>query len=392
MRRGELDTAATLADRGLALVGAQRDSPWAWRFTLLRAEAQLRKHELAEAARVLSVEPPHGPAFDPVRARRQFLLGFNQLLAGDRRGAAGTLEQARGAIPAGQPADDTRLDVGVYAGVAALQLGEHERGAAYLNEVLQLAALKGDRFHQAAALLDLGYGQILQRRYDAALTWLTRALAFTDLSDLTIYADVLNNAGLCYARLGLLDQALAAQRQAVERHKHSARREYAQALGELGSTYILRDEVRTSLPYLRQALAVATEAGLNDQAALWAGNLASAHIDLGDWDEAGQFNDEGRRLKAGSPAGVPVYNTLNAARIAQGRGQLAEAERLFDEALAAATSNPSVQWSAHEGLASVAIAARRPAEATRHFEIALRTIEKTRSDHEDRTSCPTSRA
>ena len=125
---------------------------------------------------------------------------------------------------------------------------------------------------------------------------------------------------------------------------------------------------------------MATEAGLNDQAALWAGNLASAHIDLGDWDEAGQFNDEGRRLKAGSPAGVLVYNTLNAARIAQGRGQLAEAERLFDEALAAATSNPSVQWSAHEGLASVAIAARRPAEATRHFEIALETIEKTRSD------------
>ena len=246
--------------------------------------------------------------------------------------------------------------------------------------MLELAALKGDRFHQAAALLDLGYGQILQRRYDAALTWLTRALAFTDLSDLTIYADVLNNAGLCYSRLGLLDQALAAQRQAVERHKHSARREYAQALGELGSTYILRDEVRTSLPYLRQALAVATEAGLNDQAALWAGNLASAHIDLGDWDEAEQFNDEGRRLKAGSPAGVLVYNTLNAARIAQGRGELAEAGRLFDEALAAAASNPSVQWSAHEGLASVAIAARRPAEATRHFEIALRTIEKTRSD------------
>ena len=103
MRRGELDAAAALADRGLALIGTQRDSPWAWRFTLLRAEAQLRKHELAEAARLLSVEPPHGPAFDLVRARRQFLLGFNQLLDGDRRGAAGTLEQARRATPAGQP-------------------------------------------------------------------------------------------------------------------------------------------------------------------------------------------------------------------------------------------------------------------------------------------------
>jgi hypothetical protein len=62
------------------------------------------------------------------------------------------------------------------------------------------------------------------------------------------------------------------------------------------------------------------------------------------------------------------------------RLSVVEAGRLFDRALSDSASDPSVRWSAHEGLARVALASRRTADATRHFEVALQTIEKTRSD------------
>ena len=71
---------------------------------------------------------------------------------------------------------------------------------------------------------------------------------------------------------------------------------------------------------------------------------------------------------------------MNAAQIAQGRGQLDDAASLFEKALGDGASDPSVRWSAHAGLADVAMARSRPDEASRHFEAALDTIEKTRSE------------
>ncbi len=380
MRRGELDAAATLADQGVALTRSQPDSSWARRFVLLLGEVRLRKHELPEARALLDVELPEGPAFDILRARRQFLIGFGQLLAADRKGAAQTLERARSLTPATPAGAELQLDIDVYAGIAALQLGQWEHGESRLTNVLQAAEVKGDRYHQAVALLNLGYGRLAQKRYDAALTWLERALAFKDLRDLAIYADALNNAGICYARLGLFDRAVAAQREALERPRRGASRQYEQALGQLGTTYLDAGKDREGLEFLRQAFAAASEAGRLADAALWAGNLAAAHVKAAELDEAERFNNEAKHFKSAAGSGSTVSNTLRAGEIAQLRGQLADASRMFTDALAASPDDPSVVWSAHEGLAQVAMAAKRPAEAMRHFAAALDTVEKTRSD------------
>src|SRR5262249_25429836 len=108
--------------------------------------------------------------------------------------------------------------------------------------------------------------------------------------------------------------------------------------------------------------------------------LAAANIEAGEWDEAERFNDEAKRLKTAGRGSGLVNNTLNAAQIAQGRGQLGEARRLFDQALADAGTESGVVWWAHAGLASIALASAQPDEAAQHFEAALDVIEKTRSE------------
>jgi CHAT domain-containing protein len=379
MRRGQLDAAQSLADQALASSGAAPQTIRTWRFTILLSEVLLRKHALPDAHRLLNAEFPAGSTFEPLRARREFLRGWGQLLDGDLKTATTTLERARQLTG---PSNDAglQLDIDVLDGVIQLQLGHRDRGESLLNGVLTTATATGDRYHQAVALLDLGYGQLVQKRYDAALTSLERVLAFTELKDLTVYGDALNNAGICYSRLGQFDRAAAAQRSAVARHEGGARREYEQALGQLGTTYRRAARTQEGVTYLRQAFSVASGAGLTADAALWAGNLADASIDLGDWDEGERFNNEARRLKTAAGSTDVAYNTLRAADIAAHRGKFDEAARLFAEAMASSRDDPSVRWSADEGLAQVAMATRHPDVAARHFESALATIERTRSD------------
>jgi len=250
-----------------------------------------------------------------------------------------------------------------------------------LNDVVARAEAAGDRFQQARALNDLGMGAVVRTRWDEALPRFERVLTFKELDSLSVYSAALSNAGLCYSRLGEFDRALAIQRRSVQLHTgRGTRADFAQALAGLGTTFILQGDARQALPFLRQALSVVKESKLQADAALWAGNIASANIDLRDWDEAARFNDEAQQLKRASGTGNLVHNTLNAAQIAEGRGQLDEARRLFEDALAGSATDAGVRWSAHAGLAGVAIATAEPDRASRHFEAALDTIEKTRSE------------
>ena len=262
-----------------------------------------------------------------------------------------------------------------------LRLGRWDEGESVLNAAVVRATETNDRFHQAQALNNLGMGRFVRNRFDEALPWFERILSLTNLQQLTLYLRALYNAGMCYARLGQFNRAVALQHRAVELYqRRGASRDREHALGQLGITYELQGNAREGLAYLRQAFDVATASSLTDDAALWAGDLALVYTDIDEWKEAQRFNDEARRVRLARGTGRLVYNTLNDAHIAAGLGKLDEAEKLFLDTLADSKGAPDVVWEAEAGLANVAIAAKRPDRAARHFEAALDTIEKTRSD------------
>lgn len=380
MRRGELDKALGLADQGVALTSPTPGTPaseWAWRFVLLRGEILIRKRDLPAATAVLSTAPPSEPGLVAIRARHEFLKAYALLVQNRLPDGLATLARAREIAP---DAPEVRFDVDVLDGQIRYQLGRPEEADARLNDVLQAATKAGDRYHRALSLLALGMGRFTRFRYDEALARFEQVLELNELSEFEVYATALNNAGICHAQLGQFDRAVAMQQRAVALHEHRAQRGYEQALGQLGTTYLRWNNVRDGLPYLRRALAVATTAGLTADAAIWAGNLADAHIELGEWEEAERFTSESKRLKTAGGAKDAAHNTLRAAEIAVNRREHDEAAALFEQALANGAGDPSVRWSAHEGLAGIALAAKQPVAAARHFEAALDTIEKTRAD------------
>ena len=203
-------------------------------------------------------------------------------------------------------------------------------------------------------------------------------IAFTDLESRLVYSVALMNAGICYYRLGEVERAIELQKRAVTSHERPGRPRvfYERALGELGTTYLVKGEPATATTYLRQAMNIATQAGETTDASLWASNLALAYIQNGDWHQAEAVNGQARRLSGSRP---DLYAS-NSAEIALGQGRTEDASRLFREVLAAANERPSMQWSIHEGLGRLALRTKNPRQAEMHFENALGVIERARSD------------
>jgi CHAT domain-containing protein/tetratricopeptide (TPR) repeat protein len=376
IRRGQLEAADERLDQALAESESRGEALWSSRLRLLRADLQILRLDFASARSILEAPVPDAPEYAPVRARQKYLLARVQVAQAQLKQAGVTLDEALAIAPADE---DLRLDIEILQSQIRFRLGQWAEAEGGLRDLVRRAAAAGDSFRQAQALVSLGMGFVIRSRFDEALPLFESVLQLGDLAGTGIYGGALNNAGLCYARLGQFEKAIALQQQAIETHRNGRQLDYQQALGELGSTYFLQDDIEKSVGYIQQALAIATSANLPTEASLWARNLAAAHIALGNWDDAARFNNEASRLGHSNEASRRAFAAVTSAQIAAGRGQANDAVRQFQEALTLADKTPAVRWIAFDGLARLAVAGRRFDEAARHFEAALDTVEKTRS-------------
>lgn len=375
LQEGRLPDALRQAEQGTRAFAT--DAQWAWTFRLLRSDVLLEAGNTSGAMEALTQPIPDAPELRPLRWRQSFLRAKAERNQGQLTQALGTLQDLDTELP---PNDELRLASDWLKGQIALRLGRSESGERILLDVANRAAMARNRPQQALAYLDLGMSRLLRGRYDEALAWFERIPAFAELEGTTVTAKALNNAGICYARLGLFDRAVQAHEQAIAMERAGgASRPLAEALGSLGNTYALRGAPRAALPFLKEAYDVATQAEASRDAALWAVNLAAAHASLEDWDQTEEYNELSRKL-GGERNGVkPAYLDLNAADVARGRGDLALSRALYRQALAASEGAAPIQWTAQVGLAQVAMAARQTDEAARFFEAALATVERTRA-------------
>lgn len=372
-QRGELAQALRLVEGPLTHAPVDDSVPM-WRLRLLRGELYLMQRDLTAAAAALEVSLPQDPSFSILTARHRYLLARLQIERNDLAGGVATANEARQLAGADE---ETQFDLNLLLGRVHLLRGQWDEALGELSRVLESST---HRYKQLQALNNLGYARLREGRYDEALTWLERALGFTEFETTTFYATAITNAGICYSRLGLQDRAVRVQERAVAIQRlNGGTTALIQALGSLGNTHVLNGTPEKSLPLLREALDIAEKAGLKDDAALWAVNLAASHALLGEWDETERYNNLSRSLGGEKSRVKPAYLSLNAADVARGRNDHARSRALYEEALAMSEGAPPIVWTAHKGLAEAAIARKASDDAARHFELALATVEKTRS-------------
>jgi CHAT domain-containing protein len=373
------DTAAALArtDDALKPLAAADGSEAAWRLRLLRAETLITRRDFSAARTIVDQDIPPTAALAAVRARQKYLEARIALASNDFARTFAGATAARALAPADP---DTQIDVDVLEGQANLLRRAWDPADAVLTRALDRASARSDRHRELLCLNNLGMCRLLRGRYDEALVFFERALALSSVEKTAAYALVLSNSGICYSRLGQFDRAMDVQQKAVAALRARGNpKAVVEALGSLGNTYVLKGDPRGALPFLSEAFATANAARLTSDAATWAVNLAAADANLGDWEAAERFNEQARAVED-TAAARQVYIDLNAAQIAAGRGDRPRGRELYEQVLTGANAVPAVAWTAHANLAQLAVADRQPAVAARHFEAALATVEKTRSD------------
>jgi len=377
---GELDRARELANRGLNIANRQPATAWPWKFRLLLDEIRLIDRRLSEPFPALDESIPEGSEHAWVRARQRFLKGQHHLVRSNLADAIAALD-ATAALAKSVRATDVFIDAEILKGVALIRLGRASEGDATLSAAAQAAKSSGDRFREASATMNRGAGYLVRDRYDEALPFFEAVMSMADLSAYMVYAVALRNAGVCYARLGDFDRAIAVERRSVEVNEQRGPRVYLeQALGVLGATYLLKGSYAEAIQYLQRAFDVATAAGLVEDAARWADNLTTAHASLGQWDEAERMNREATHLNQRAGTRTFIYNTFHRAEIAVGRGQTGDATKLYEEVLADSTTPPALAWDVHVELGNIGASAGDLNAASRHYRNALDVIEHTRSE------------
>lgn len=374
---GELSRAEALVSRGLAATSAGDQSDVAWRIRLLEPELRIEQRAIDRAVAWLDAVPPHSvPAWARahvtyLRAKASRDGGGDQL----ERAAALAREAHAQAVD-----DEMRLSSEWLEGQILLRLKRWEDGHALLQGVVARATSAATRPILAVALNDLGMAHYQQQRFDQALPWFGRVLALDELANTAIHAAALSNAGVCYSRLGMLDRAVAMQEQAIAFHrKRGASRYLADALRGLGNTYQLKGQPNQAVPLLREAFDMARSLHLRRETQLAAVNLASVSRRLHQWDALAMYEREATTLRGSEHDSAEATQLLVAGYSARERGQHDEARTLFQKALAMPEASLAVRWSSEAALTELGMEAGDASRAARHFEGALREIEKARN-------------
>ena len=380
LRAGELAKAQSGAEHGIAVAASRHDLAYQWKFRLLRCDVLLYSNRAEEALNQLRDNLPPAPEFAALEARRLTLAARAMSLLGRTGEVTGQLEAAHKVAEAAR-ADDVLVDIETYQGLLLIRHQQYDDAEGVLRTALARARALHSAYSEAGVQNNLGLSRRFRMLFDEAIPYFQRAAELAGPRSRTLYAVARSNLATCYRELGEHERALEIHLQSVAQYERSGAKVYLQlSLGEAGRACMMKGDLRAAIPYLQRALSLAGEAGNNRDAALWAGNLSECYSGLNDWQNAATFNQEAIRLKTAANVHTLYYNVLNAARIERGRGNSAEAARLYQQAIDEGNTDPSVVWEAHAGLGAVALQQHQPAAAVQQFEAAVIILEKTRAD------------
>lgn len=329
----------------------------------------------------LDLTGPAPSGEDPGRAAAWNLeRGYAALELSDYAGAGRFLAAARAL--AGPPgASDVADRAAFHQAILFAATGRAPQAESNLREVVDRAR---DPRLAARAIGNLGYFATIAFRQEDAIYWLERArIAYSHLGDERNLAKTVGNLGWAYKGLGDYDTALAFFSQAVEdsRDLRDSDDEVMALTGECEIYLAVLD-----------ATQAASRCGETLKIALSTGDLATQSDALADlalastidskWDLAQSYNDRSLALRRrlGQTKSL-VYNVQIDARIAAGRRQFAQAEKLYRAVVASgADENPALILDGRDGLAGLYAAEGKVAQAESEFRatLAFAEIERLR--------------
>ena len=378
-RQGKFAAAQELVDRALKNdhVGSSDDSI---RLRFLKAEILLGQWHAKEAQ----------PILDQIQEPAQGVLRLRWL--SDQADSAAKLSQQDRAIAllddldrasASNPTDDAVFKGRLLRGAILARTGNFDAAEALLAKTAADSARVGDSFNQSAALLNLSLNKIRSERYDESLEFGRPALALAEKVQAGRLAALASaNVGVAYAALGDLDRASQFQSQAIQQLRAIGdQRNLAEGMWELGNIYMLRHEPEKAVEPFEQAVQIAGSIDDGEDAADWAGWVASAFAEARQWNEADSWNQKAhglyRQLRG---TGEPLLLMQTAAMISSAQGNVQGAEQTYRQMITSAKETDRYeQLNARMHLGELFASQHRYKEANAQYEEAVTEIETTSS-------------
>ena len=385
MRHQNLDAALALAEQGLKPFQERPESPWHWRFLLLKAEILAGKGRAADALKLLDRSAP-GPPDAELAARLKMQQGYATFRLSRYYESLRLLDEAlRIAADLNSPA--LVAEIQNKRGPPLVRLVQPAKAEECFRDALEQARRAGDFYLEVSALGNLGAARLFGERFDEAILYFEQMLPPARKGGYPrIIARTLHNLGICYRNLGDIDRAL--------RYYHEAEPLYVQAgdiqptsdlLGDLGNVYVATRQYDRAADSFRKALDFSRKAGDRLYAAEWLNNLAPLSVEMGQPDAAEGYVRES--LAALSKIEQPARDKgaleplLNSARIEAARGNSSKAEEMYLRAIADASKlgTPRVLLEAQARLGSLYVRSGRWDRASRLLRDLSATIDSTRS-------------
>jgi CHAT domain-containing protein/Tfp pilus assembly protein PilF len=354
----------------------QRGSPQAAAgFRLAKAGALLGAEK--SAAEALDLLTKHGPFPPADRAQALVLQARATYALGRRQEVPALLDRAfQAATETKRP--DLAAEVEFRRGFLLRDEGKFAAAQDAFDRVLATARQLQDRYLEARVENNRGTLLVAQARHDEAIPLLQRSRELAlqvDARDTAARAE--GNLGVSWFRLGDYDNARACFDIAEAEFGRVGNRFEAQIwTGNAGNVQYGLGDLRGAAVSYRRALDIAREVEAPQWEGRWLSNLAAIAIERGEWDSAEKFNTEARAVKARTnDKQYEASSLINAAQIAAGRGDSANARALFHDALRRNSEDPTVVLEAHMGLAQ----GEEPAAAEAEFRATIAQIEDRQS-------------
>ena len=248
-----------------------------------------------------------------------------------------------------------------------------------MEEVLAGAIEAGDRWTQGRALVTLAEAVVLREAdVRAAEEMIEEALRVFEPDDLHGRFRALRaRATIAWTR-GDLAKEEEVMREALALAREAGRKDFeSEAADELASVYLARLEFARAAPLIEQAILLAEESGSAEargRALRFAGQL---HLYRRELDAADAALESARGYLAEAGAAWSLGRTLNfAAWVARRKGELPRAERLFRESIRILTplEDRATLCESQRALAELLLEENRPEEAERFALVARETV------------------
>jgi CHAT domain-containing protein len=382
---GNLDAAQVRAEKARKEFSAGDSADnraWGLKFRLLDAEILLRQNHPKEAVALLTGADGSFPTEGDLAIKRNVLCGLAHSRLGRPQESDQELRKARRLAESAHSA----LIGDVLRAEALVQRdsGRLDQALEKFKSSLGAARRAGDPLLQASDLVDIGYGTLQSGHYDQAVVSLQEAANFAASVQARRQRQIaLGNLGWAYVNLGDYDNALAnfqaAEQEAKEIGMVGNRVLWLQDAGLVEYKIGKLEEARHSDEEALKFALTLPATDVADQIVNIQTNLALLLIGQGNIDEARKYSDAAMAAAQGSKdANVVAHATFVRGLVAARQANEPNAEQLLMQARQM-TTDLEIRMDAENALANLYLGRSQPRQAELWYRRSIETFEQNRS-------------